>query len=266
MPFLEARDLSVRLSGRRILHELSFSLDAGRWYGVVGPNGSGKTTLLRALGGLLPYDGLLTLEGRDLSAWPPRELARRLAFVRQSFGLGFDFTVEELVLLGRSPHKNWLSAYDRADRDLVAHALSAVDLEGFEDRSMLALSGGEQRRVLLAQALAQGADVLLLDEPTTHLDVHHRFEFLDHVRRLADDGTTVVGVFHEFETAVRYTDAVLVLYEGRAHGFGPAADVLTADLIERVFRMESRRAVDEDGRPEIRLTAPLPRLRRDQAT
>ena len=261
MPVLEARDLSVSLAGREILHALTFDLDAGRWIGVIGPNGSGKTTLLRSIGGLLPYSGHLALDGIPLAAWSPKDLARRVAFVRQSFGLGFDFTVEELVLLGRSPHKNWLVSYDRQDHDLARAALSSVDLEGFESRSMLALSGGEQRRVLLAQALVQGAGVLLLDEPTTFLDVHHRYEFLHHVRGLADRGTTVVGVFHELETAVRYTDAVLVLHEGRIQAYGKPGDVLTPDLVARVFRMESRSGFDDDGRPEIRFVAPIPRSR-----
>ncbi len=263
MHSLDVEGLTVRLADRTVLHDVSFSVPRGIWLGVLGPNGSGKTTLLRTLGGLLPFDGNVRLDGRPLGEWPIRDRARRLAFVRQSLGIGFDFTVEDVVLLGRAPHRGWLSPFDRTDRQLVREALHHVDLDGFEGRSMFALSGGEQRRVLLAQALAQQADVLLLDEPTTHLDVHHQYEFLDHVRRLVDGGATAIGVFHDLELAARYTDRVLVLDDGRIGADGPAEHVLSTELIARVFLMEAETREIQEGEFSLRYHAPIPRPRRN---
>lgn len=245
---VDIRDLSVDLSGKRILHGISARVDRGKWVALIGPNGSGKTTLLRAVGGLLPYSGRVLVDGRSVRSWSPRSLARRLAFVRQSHPLSFDFTVRDLVLLGRSPHKSFLSTYDTADFKRVSDALRLVDLEDFEDRSYDSLSGGEQQRVFLAQALVQEARILLLDEPTTYLDVHHQFGFMEHVAHLVRGGMTVVGAIHDLELAARYADDVIVLDHGRKVADGAPGDVLTADTIERVFRMRAR--IDSGaGRP-----------------
>ena len=261
MHVLDIRNLTVHLAERPVLHEVSFGVEKGSWLGVLGPNGSGKTTLLRTIGGMLPFEGSVLLDGRPISDWPGRDRARRLAFVRQSLGISFDFSVEDVVLLGRAPHKGWLAPFDRSDRRLVRDALYQVDLEGFGHRSMFALSGGEQRRVLLAQALVQQADVLLLDEPTTHLDVHHQYEFLDHVRALVDGGATAVGVFHDLEIAARYTDRVIVLDRGQLRAHGRAGDVLTPDLIADVFLMEVE-TVGTEGF-DLRYRAPIPRPQRN---
>ncbi len=257
MPAVFADRLNVSLDGKAILHDLGFTVEAGTWVGLLGPNGSGKTTLLRTLGGLLPYAGTLTLFGRPVHAWKPRALARRLAFVRQAATLSFDFTVEELVLLGRAPHKGWLDVDTRADRERVRAALAQVDLAGFESRSMLSLSGGEQQRVLLAQALVQEAEILLLDEPTAHLDVHHQFEFIDHVHGLVKAGRTVVAAFHDLELAARFADQVLVLDRGRLAAAGPPGDVLTEALLASVFRMKARLEPSDGDILRIHYLAPL---------
>ncbi len=256
-PLLAADDLHVALSGQPILSEISFSVEAGTWVGLVGPNGSGKTTLLRAIGGALPYRGRLTLDGRAVAEWSPRALARRMAFVRQSPALAFDFSVEELVRLGRAPHKGWLQPYAARDRALVQGALARVDLGGFAERSVLSLSGGEMQRAFLAQALVQEADVLLLDEPTAHLDVHYQFAFMEQIRALVDEGHTVLAVFHDLELAARYAHRLLVLSGGRLAADGPPADVLTAARIADVFRMDARVRPAADGSVTIRYLAPV---------
>ena len=240
VPLVVAEDLRVALDGTPILHGLDFAVEAGTWVGLLGPNGSGKTTLLRALAGVLPYQGRLDLDGRAVRAWKPRALARRLAVLRQTTPLSFDFSVEELVLLGRTAHKGWLDRYDAADRARVREALAHVDLDAFARRSVLALSGGERQRVLLAQALVQESDLLLLDEPTAHLDVHYQFEFLDVVRALVAAGRTVIAVFHDLEQAARYADHLLVLDQGRLVADGPPRHVLTEALLASVFRMRAR--------------------------
>lgn len=248
---VEMRAVSVDLSGKEILHGISGDIAGGKWIALIGPNGSGKTTLLRTIGGLIPFAGRLLVAGRDVQSWSPRALARQLAFVRQSHPLSFDFSVRDLVLLGRSPHKSFLSTYDTNDFARVEAALQLVDLEGFEERSYDSLSGGEQQRVFLAQALVQEARILLLDEPTTYLDVHHRFEFMEHIRQLVKKGMTVIGAIHDLELAARYADEVFVLDRGKKIVDGPPGDVLTADVIERVFRMRAR--IDTDGEAPLRI-------------
>jgi len=257
MALVSAEQLSVALDGTEILHDLPFEVAPGTWMGLLGPNGSGKTTLLRTLAGLLPYRGTLVLDGRPVRAWSARALARRVAFVRQTTPLSFDFSVEELVLLGRSPHKGWLERYGGDDRTSVQEALARVDLSGFARRSVLSLSGGERQRVFLAQALVQEADLLLLDEPTTHLDVHYQFEFLNVVRDLVAAGRTVIAVFHDLELAARFSDHLLVLDEGRLVADGPPQAVLTETLLAEVFRMQARLATTSAGSVRIHYEAPV---------
>jgi iron complex transport system ATP-binding protein len=250
---LEADQLSVRLGDAPVLRELGFRVESGARVGLIGPNGSGKTTLLRAAGGLLPYAGTLRLFGQPASAWSDRERARRLAFMRQAPQLTFDFSVEDLVLLGRTPHKPWLAGYTTADRERAHDALQQVGLGGFAERSVQALSGGERQRVFLAQALVQDADLLLLDEPTTHLDVHHQFGFMKQLQRfVSEEHRTVVAALHALELAARFADRLLVLTdEGRLAASGPPDEVLHEDLIARVFHMKAAVRHAPDVPPRI---------------
>lgn len=242
-----ARGLSASIGTTPILNELQLQVGRGRLVGLLGPNGSGKTTLMRCISGLLPYDGRLVFEGKDVRDWNPGELALRMAFVRQAVSLSFDFTVADLVLLGRSPHKRWLQDYDRSDFERLDNALRRVDLEGFRERSVLSLSGGELQRVMLAQALVQEAEMLLLDEPTAHLDVHYQFEFMDLVRDLVQRGHTALAVFHDLEMAARYSDKLIVLAGGHIAASGDPRDVLTEELIRDVFRMNAVLHRSDDG-------------------
>lgn len=258
-PVIEVRGVGVTLEATRILHDVTFSVQGGRLIGLLGPNGSGKTTLLRAMSGLLPFNGRIQLDGRPIRDWKPRELARRLAFVRQSVSLSFDFNVSELVLLGRSPHKGWLTDYGSDDLTRMAAALHRVDLAGFEDRSVLSLSGGELQRVFLAQALVQEAGVLLLDEPTAHLDVHYQFEFMNIIRTLVAGGRTAVSVFHDLEMAGRFADELLVLNGGRMAAFGSPQEVLSQELIAEVFRMDACVGREPSGHTHIQYERPISR-------
>jgi iron complex transport system ATP-binding protein len=161
------------------------------------------------------------------------------------------------VLLGRAPHRGWLQAYRTNDRSLVREALWRVDLEGFAERSVLSLSGGEMQRVFLAQALVQEADLLMLDEPTSHLDVHYQFSFMERVRALVEKGRTVLAVFHDLELAARYAERLLVLQAGRLVSRGRPASVLTPDCIAKVFGMEARTERRDDGTLRIEYVAPV---------
>jgi iron complex transport system ATP-binding protein len=255
---ISAERVSVDLGEREILHDLSFTVPEGRCVGLLGPNGSGKTTLLRTLAGLLPYRGALQFRGRPVRAWKPAELALHLAFVRQSTALTFDFKVEDLVLMGRAPHKGWLAPFTAHDRAMLQAALDRVDLAGFEQRPINGLSGGEQQRVLLAQALVQEAGLLLLDEPTAHLDVHHQYGFMTQVQDLVREGRTVIAAFHDLEIAARFADLLLVLQEGRLVAGGPPAEVLSRALVASVFRMDVQLDEGPGGHLQIHYLNPVP--------
>ena len=257
MGLLSVDTLTVRLDGHTILADVGFDLSGGAWVGLLGPNGSGKTTLLRALGAHLPFEGTITLDGRPLQQWTATERAQRLAYVQQTPSLTFDFTVEDLVLLGRAPHRGWVQRYQADDRERVQDALRRVDLEGFADRSVLSLSGGERQRVFLAQALVQEADLLLLDEPTAHLDVQYQFSVLQEVQALVAAGRTVITVFHDLERAARYAERLLILDEGRLVADGAPRAVLTPDCIADVFGMEARVEPRSEGGVHIDYVGPV---------
>ena len=259
-PLVQASHVSVSL-GRKpvpILHEICFSVHEGSLVGLLGPNGSGKTTLLRTVSGLLPYTGSLQLYSSEVSTWNTRALARRVAVVRQNTQLLFDFTVQEIVLLGLSPHKRLLEGTSRHDYARVKAALMQVDLNGYQERSILSLSGGERQRVFLAQALVQDATLLLLDEPTTHLDVHHQHRFLQQIRAHVAEGRNALAVFHDLELAARYCTHLIVLDGGRLIAEGTPADVLTEALLASVFKMRTRIRNDQGGELRVAYDLPLP--------
>ncbi len=251
VPRIAAEALHVQLGGRTVLADLRFEVAPGQFTALIGPNGSGKTTLLRATGGLLPYAGSLTLAGREVAAWPARELARTLAFVRQSAVVSFDFTVREFVALGRTPHRPWLGGSSPAEQGKVDVLLDALDLTGYADAPATRLSGGEQQRLFLAQALAQETDVLLLDEPTLHLDLYHQYDLMRRLEALVASGKSILAVVHDLALAARFADRLLVLQDGRLASAGSPAEVLTPALIADVFRMRADVALDAAQRPTI---------------
>ncbi len=248
---IDVSDLAVTIDGTSIMHDVSFVVAPGETIGLIGPNGSGKSTLMRCIAGVQEYEGAILLDGQDVRHWKARPLARRLAFLHQSTSIEFDFTVEQLVLLGRSPHRGWLQGYAAHDRKLAQDALRRVELEPLASRSILTLSGGELQRALLAQALVQEARLLLLDEPTAHLDVHHRFEFMEIVHDLSATGRTIITAFHDLELAARFTDRLLVLAGGTLVADGPPTSVLTSELLQDVFRMKADIQQTPDGKLSI---------------
>lgn len=256
-PLLSVDDLGVTLDGKQILQGITFDVEPGAWTGVIGPNGSGKTTLLRAVNGYLPFSGSVRLKNREIRRWPRRELATTVSFVRQTHTLAFDFSVEELVGMGRTPYKGWLEGLNGSDRTGIADALAKVNLEGFEDRNVLSLSGGELQRVFLAQTLVQDTELVFLDEPTTHLDVYQQYEFLEHVKELTHSGRTVISVFHDLEQAARYSDRLLVLSQGRQTAFSAAEDILDPQLIADVFNMRVKVQRTDEGLSTISYLHPV---------
>ena len=238
-PVLRALGLAVALGGRPVLRDVSFAVGEGERVAVVGPNGAGKTTLLRAVAGLIPTDGTLELHGRAVRAWPAKERARAVAFVRQQSDLAVEFTAAEVVALGRAPWLGWTERLGGSDRARVDAALASVDLGALADRPVTRLSGGEQQRVALAQALAQDAPLLLLDEPTAHLDVRHQLDLTARLAALADGGRTVVAAVHDLSLAARFADRLWVIAGGALVADGPPAQVLTPDLLRAAFGVEA---------------------------
>lgn len=236
---LRVEGLGVDLGARPVLRDVTFEVAPGSFCAVVGPNGSGKTTLIRALyRSLVPRQGRVLLGGVDLRSLPRAQIARGIAVLRQEPELAFDFQVQELVLMGRSPYKSLLEPDRAEDQDKVQDCLRICDAQDFLLRSFSTLSGGEKQRVLLARALAQDPGILLLDEPTNHLDLYHQLDILTRVRNL---GCTVVAALHQLELAHRFADQVLVLHEGRVEAFGPPDEVLVPERIQRVFGVRAER-------------------------
>jgi iron complex transport system ATP-binding protein len=237
---LEVRELGVVLGGRSIVRAVSFAADRGTVTAVLGPNGAGKTTLLKALVGLLPYSGQILVDGRDLAAGSRRQRrqrARLVAYVPQRSALDAPLRVETVVGHGRYAHTS-AAVLQGEDLRAVRAAMAATDIADLAGRSYLELSGGEQRRVLIARALATGARILLLDEPTESLDVGHALALFGLLRDLATSGVCVIAVLHDLNDALAFTDRALLLDHGAVAAAGPTADILTDEPIRRVYGVE----------------------------
>lgn len=248
-PKLETRSLEAGYESRLVLQALELCIGEGEIVALVGPNGSGKSTLLRALGRVLkPRGGAVLLEGKTLAEWPTREVAKQLALLPQGPNLSNDLSVEELVWMGRSPYLGLLGIATPVDREAVDWAIKETAIEPLRPRRVASLSGGERQRVWLAMALAQQPRVLLLDEPTTFLDLSHQFEILDLIRYLnLEHGLTVVMVLHDLNQAARYADRIIVLQDGHVFDEGTPASVLTPETLSRVFGVKSQIMAGPDG-------------------
>ena len=243
---LEVRDLTLRVGGRTLVHELSFCLNRGEIWCLLGPNGAGKTTLLHTVVGLRERQGgTVQLAGRALEDWPPSEAARVRGFLPQAMHDAFSASVAESVLLGRHPYLARWQWEGEGDREVILAALRAVDLAGFEERDVLTLSGGERQRVALAALLAQDPPLLLLDEPVSHLDLHHQGLVLEHLRKLAhEQGKGVLFTVHDLNLAARFADHALMLTPQGAVRQGPIGEVMTEPDLwcafgHRVARVEA---------------------------
>jgi iron complex transport system ATP-binding protein len=235
---LELRGIGVQLRGRPVLAGVDLALAPGELVVLAGRNGAGKTTLLRTAAGLLaPAAGSIALDGRPLASFGRRALARRIAFVSQDSAVPFPFTAGQLVLLGRTPHLGRFAFESRADLAAATEARERLGLAAIADRSVLELSGGERPLVQLARALAQQAPVLLLDEPTAHLDLAHRALVLGLLRDLARAGRAVLAVSHDL-AAARYANRIALLAGGRILVAGAPEDVLRPDTLRATFGVE----------------------------
>jgi iron complex transport system ATP-binding protein len=241
-PPLAARDLRLAYGDHTVVDGLDLDVLAGSVTAVIGPNGCGKSTLLRALGRLMrPERGQVLLDGQDIARLPTRDVARRLGLLPQTPVAPEGLTVADLVARGRHPHQRWYRQWSADDAAVVDDAMAWTDVADLADRCVDELSGGQRQRAWLSMALAQETDLLLLDEPTTYLDLAHQVDVLELVRRLhVERGCTVVMVLHDLNLAARYADRLVAMSAGRVAAEGAPADVVTEELLEQVFSLRAR--------------------------
>lgn len=249
MTMLTIQDLHIKLGGKPILQQINLAVPEGSILGVIGPNGAGKTTLLRAISGTIPLTaGTICFGQTDITRLSVLERARLVAVVPQARHLPSAYTCKEAVLMGRTPHLNWLGHFDRLDYDLAEDAMQRTGIIDLANRRIGETSGGEQQRILLARALAQDAPLMLLDEPTTHLDLHYQIKLLDLIQELVKHGNlsesrnplTVILTLHDLNLVGRYADQVAVMVHGRVQAAGTPVEVLTPDTLSQAFNLPLR--------------------------
>jgi iron complex transport system ATP-binding protein len=244
---IELRGLTVRFDGAYAVRDVSFKVETGEWVVLIGPNGAGKTSALRAICRLLPFGGQVLLDGLDTNRLGRREVARIAAFVPQAPETPPELTVGEYVLLGRTPHIGYFASEGRADRVAADRALHRLELGSFAERALGSLSGGELQRTVIARALAQESPILLLDEPTTALDLGRQQQALELIDSLRSEGLTVVSTMHDLTLAGQYADRLLLLDRGAVVAEGPAAEVLIEPNLASYYGANVR-VVQDDGR------------------
>lgn len=237
------QDLKVQLAANEILKGVSLEVKNGTFIGVLGPNGSGKSTLLKTVYRMQKAsDGAVMLDDKPLQSYKPKALAREMAVVGQFNNINFDLTVEEIVMLGRSPHLGALEREKQKDRDLVADSLAKVGMESYAKRSFATLSGGEKQRIVLARALAQQPSLLILDEPTNHLDITYQLQILNIIRGL---GINVLAALHDLALAAQYCDAIYILNKGVIDSYGPPEEIINREMVRRIYRVDCK--ITEDS-------------------
>ena len=250
---LAARGVTVGYGGRAVIDELDVAIPPGVITTIIGPNGCGKSTLLKTLSRLLKLAaGSVVLDGEDIGRLRTRDVAKKLGLLPQAPVAPEGLTVADLVARGRHPHQSWLRQWSSDDADVVERALAMTGVSDLADRPVDALSGGQRQRVWISMTLAQGTDLLLLDEPTTYLDLAHALDVLDLVDDLHESGCTVVMVLHDLNLATRYSDNLVVMREGSILAQGHPRDVITAELLHEAFGLRARVIDDPVGdRPLI---------------
>jgi iron complex transport system ATP-binding protein len=263
-PLLRAERLTLAYDSRAVVQELDLVIPRGRMTAVVGANGCGKSTLLRALARLLaPRTGTVLLDGRAIGKLPTRAVAKRLGLLPQSPVAPDGLSVEDLVARGRYPHQRLFRQWSPQDEAAVESALAATGTDALRDRPLDELSGGQRQRAWIAMTLAQQTEILLLDEPTTFLDLAHQVEVLDLLAELVEErGRTVVMVLHDVNQACRYADHLVAMRDGRVHTTGAPADVVDAALVRDVFGLPAR--VIEDPETGAPLCLPVARKQIDR--
>jgi len=252
-PAIRIRHLGFSYGERRVLDDVSLSVEKGETIGILGPNGSGKTTLLKILSAVLSGSGNIELNGKDIRSYERRELSRLFAVVPQESQVNFPFTVAEIVLMGRASHHNPFGLEGERDLEAARKSMEATETLPLADRYLHELSGGEKQRVMIARALAQEAEILLLDEPAAFLDLKHQVRVFELMRRLnRERGLTIVAALHDLNLAALFFPRLVLLAEGTVYRDGSAMEVLTEENIREVYGIGVRVRRDEsDDRLQI---------------
>lgn len=237
---IKAKGLVFGYKDQEVLRQLDIEIPAGAFTAVVGPNGCGKTTFVKqVIKSLKPKSGDLFLFGKPISSYSYKALGKIVAYVPQATEIGFDFTVEEVVVMGRYAHLKRFQSEGVEDRKIVEKAMKATGVWALKDKFANELSGGEQQRVVVARALAQEPKLLILDEPISHLDLHHQVELMELIRSLAkEQGITVVAIIHDLNLAMDYSDYVMMMKSGRVHAFGKPQETISAKSIRSIYNLE----------------------------
>lgn len=230
---LQVRNLKFTIDKKEILKDISFDVPKGSFVGVIGPNGSGKSTLLKNIYRLYkPCSGTISLDNKNLFKMKDKECAKEIAVLAQESNSQFDFTVEQIVKMGRYPYKSIFEDYSRKDLEIVKEMLKKVGLEDYRERSFSNLSGGEKQRALIARALVQDTDFLILDEPTNHLDIGYQIQLMDIIKEL---NTTTLSAIHDMNLAAMYCDYIVVMKDGKISRIGKPNEVITSEVLKDVF-------------------------------
>ena len=246
---VEINGLNYSVGGREILKEIALKVEENRMVGLIGPNGSGKTTLLKHIyRALPPGKKTVFINGREIESYSYRDTARQVTVMRQENGTDFDYTILEMVLMGRSPYKKYYESDTKKDRAIALKSLEFMGMAELANRSFSSLSGGEKQRVLIARSLAQEADILILDEPTNHLDVHYQWYLMEVIAGLQK---TVLSVFHELNLACSFCDYLYILKDGCIVKSGKPEEIVTEKLLQDVFRVKSKVITSDSGKPYI---------------
>jgi iron complex transport system ATP-binding protein len=236
---LAAVNVTVRFGTRDIVRQANLALKAGELVAMIGPNGAGKTTLMRALAGLIPAQGAITVDGKPLAALTQRERARAVAYLPQGHVFHWPMPVASIVMLGRAPHADAFSTTTAADREAVAQALAMTETQDFAQRPVTTLSGGERARVALARAMATQARVLLADEPTAALDPRHQLTVMALLRQAARNGAAILAIMHDLTLAARFADRVIMMDAGAIAADGTPAEAMSSERLAAVFGIQS---------------------------
>ena len=241
---IKTENINVVIDNNNILKDINIEVDNKEVIGIIGPNGSGKSTLLKCIYRLLkPNAGLVKFDDVDIKNISIKESSKKVAVLSQHNNYDFDFTVKDIVLMGRSPHKKFMERDNKEDYDIVNDALKKVDMMNFKDRNFQSLSGGEQQRVILARALAQQPKCLILDEPTNHLDIKYQLQLMRIVKSL---NIEVIAAIHDLNIATMYCDKIYVLKDGKIVQYGTPKEILTPQLIKNVYEVDAKLIVDKD--------------------
>jgi iron complex transport system ATP-binding protein len=251
---LEVKNLNFSINSRVILNNICLNIKSGKFCSIIGPNGSGKTTLLKNISTTYkPEVKKIYINGKDVAILKVKELGKHISYVKQGVDIEFDFIVRDIVLMGRIPHMKRLESERQSDIDIAEEAMKLTNILHLKDRNIRQLSGGEKQRVMIARAIAQEGNVLLLDEPTSHLYIYHQFEILDTVKKINKElNTTIVAVLHDLNLAAQYSDYIFIVNDGKLAAQGTPLEVLTEETLRNIYNVEIKILKNSDrGIPYI---------------